>query len=83
MTHRHSGINKTFKNNTKFSLEPFRRTIQNLAIRVGETDRRPTAGIEHRTPQGIDSVFSYSNSQGEDDREGKLGYRYCAENRGF
>jgi len=58
MTDRHSAINKTFKNNTKFSLEPFRSTIQNLAIGVGEMDRRPTAGIEHRTPQGIDSVFS-------------------------
>jgi len=62
---RHVAINKTFKNNTKFSLDPFRRTIQNLAIRVGETNRRPRAGIEHRTPQGIDSVFSYSNIQGD------------------
>jgi hypothetical protein len=39
MADRHSAINKTFKNNTKFSLEPLRGTIQNLAIRVNETDR--------------------------------------------
>jgi len=44
----HSDINKTLKYKTKFSLEPFRGTVQNLEIRVGETDRRPRAGIEHR-----------------------------------
>jgi len=74
MTDHHSGINKIFKNKTNFRLEPFRGTILKLAIRVSETDRRPRAGIEHRTPQGNDSLFSCSNSQGEDARERNLGY---------
>ena len=37
-------------------------------LEVSEGDKgRPRAGIEHRTPQGFDFVFSYSNSKGQDD----------------
>jgi hypothetical protein len=74
MTDHHSSINKIFKSTTKFTVEPFRGTVQNLAIRVGETDSRPRAGIEHRTPQGNDLGFPYSNNQGEDARERNLKY---------